>query len=219
MSTLPTIQSTSQYMKSLKHRPPPNDPSRFCAFIVTITNYKHINPIPEAVTTDAIDVEEILTNKFLGQFPAENVMRLTNPSKKQFTKKLKTFQKRCRSVKKTTKGRCTILVYMAGHTGKVKGGRRKGDYLLMSECKPTTNKRLTQGAVKIKDFMKSIMKLSPKNCLFIMHMNHGTELLQGIKGIQILLDSDGTQFAHLTEKDKLTVKGIQNDIDHDILSQ
>jgi hypothetical protein len=220
-SSLPATStpiSPTSYVKSRSKRIPVDDPRRFCAFIVTVTEYKYINPIPDAVRQDGIDLEEIITNQCIGQYLPENVVRLENPTKKQFQKNIKTFTKQCRKVRKKTKGRLTVFVYLAGHTGKVKGGRRKGDYLLMRECKPTTNKKLTQGAMKIKDIMKKVIKLNPKNVLYVMHSNHAKQILQGIKSIDITLDSEGTEFEHLTDQDKLTVRGVQNDIDHDILS-
>ena len=196
MASLPTIStapppSTSTYMKSLSKRIPPDDPQRFCAFIATLTEYKHINPLPIAIQQDGIDLEQVLTNPSIGQYFNDNVTRIDTPTKKQFQKKFKLFQKRCRKVRKKTKGRVTVLIYLAGHTGKIKGGRRKGDYLLMKECKPTTSKKLSQGAMNIKDIMRNVMKLTPKNVLFVVHSNHGTTLLQGIKGIDITLDSEG----------------------------
>ena len=183
--------STSTYMKSLSKRIPPDDPQRFCAFIATLTEYKHINPLPTAIQQDGIDLEQVLTNPSIGQYFNDNVTRVDTPTKKQFQKKFKLFQKRCRKVRKKTKGRVTILIYLAGHTGKIKGGRRKGDYLLMKECKPTTSKKLSQGAMKVKDIMRNVMKLTPKNVLFVVHSNHGTTLLQGIKSIDITLDIEG----------------------------
>ena len=209
---VPLLQKNRKKMKI-----PLNDPVRFVAFVVSITKYKYLNSIEDCISNDTDDLVEILTNPKIGQFDTDNVVVATNPTKKDLLKKLKQFTKRCRKIRKKTRGRITVLVYLAGHTGKVKGGRRAGDYLLTSECKPSTQKRLTQGAVKIKDIMKKIYTLNAKHATFFLHGNHATERLQGIQAIQITLDIEGTEFQHLSEKDKLTIKGVQHDIDHDIL--
>ena len=142
---VPLLQKNRKKMKI-----PLNDPVRFVAFVVSITKYKYLNSIEDCISNDTDDLVEILTNPKIGQFDTDNVVVATNPTKKDLLKKLKQFTKRCRKIRKKTRGRITVLVYLAGHTGKVKGGRRAGDYLLTSECKPSTQKRLTQGAVKIK---------------------------------------------------------------------
>ena len=166
---------------------------------------------------DGIDLYEILTNPAVGQYKKENVVHLQSPTKKELQKHLKRFAKRCRKVRSTTKGRVTIIVFLAGHTGQIRGGRTAGDFFLCADCKPTSNKKLTQGAVRIKDIMKTVTKLNPKSCIFFLHGNHATERLLGIKSIAILLDKDGEKYSHLNDKDRLTIKGIQHNIDCDIL--
>jgi hypothetical protein len=218
-SSLPSLSSSAAAASSPSGRDPRpgSDPRRFLAFIVTVTKYDKINEISGAVGQDGADLFEILTNPHVGEYDPDNVVHLQNPTKKQLVKGLKKFRKRARRAKKTTKGRVTTLTYLAGHTGSIRGGRRKGDYLLCKECDPKTNKRMTKGAVKIKDIFKRVLQCGGRSNLLVVHGNHGGEALQGIKSLQITIDKDGTKFGHLSKKDVLTVKGVQHPIDHDLI--
>jgi hypothetical protein len=227
ISSLPSINSATsppkvkgsllQKNKRGQEKIPSGDPRRFCAFVVSIQKYKHINSLEECVSNDGVDLHQILTNHAIGQYSIDNFVHAINPSKNQLLKQLKQFTKRCRKVRKNTRGRITIFVYLAGHTGKIKGGNKSGDYLLCTECKPSTNKRLAQGAVQIKYIMKKIASLNAKNVAYFLHGSHATEKLQGIKAIEFALDTENEKFPTLTDRDKLTIKGIQHDVDHDIL--
>ena len=165
-----------------------SDPRKFLAFIVTITSYDKINNISDSVSQDGKDLYEILTNPQIGSYDIDNVVHLENPTKKQLVKGLKKFRKRARHVKRSTKSRPTTLTFLAGHTGSIQGGRRRGDYLLCKECDPRSHKRMTKGAVKIKDVFKRVLQCGGRSNILIVHGNHVGENLQGITSLKILLD-------------------------------
>ena len=112
ISSLPSINSATsppkvkgsllQKNKRGQEKIPSGDPRRFCAFVVSIQKYKHINSLEECVSNDGVDLHQILTNHAIGQYSIDNFVHAINPSKNQLLKQLKQFTKRCRKVRKNT---------------------------------------------------------------------------------------------------------------------
>ena len=54
------------------------------ALVITIRDYLHLKPLPLQVSRDGHDVVAALKNKDIGQYEPENIVHVTDPTRKEF---------------------------------------------------------------------------------------------------------------------------------------
>ena len=92
------------------------------ALVITIRDYLHLKPLPLQVSRDGHDVVAALKNKDIGQYEPENIVHVTDPTRKEFLAVMK------KRVKKLIKrGKSIFTVYLAAHCGKM--GMMRRDFI------------------------------------------------------------------------------------------
>jgi hypothetical protein len=178
------------------------------ALVITIRDYLHLKPLPLQVSRDGHDVVAALKNKDIGQYEPENIVHVTDPTRKEFLAVMK------KRVKKLIKrGKSIFTVYLAAHCGKM--GMMRRDFICCIDANGARANSAISGSVKLGWFVKKLVSFGAKKTVVFFDGWHQGRL-QGVTRLHVRrAKRQGTE--SYSEIDKNTINACAYPVSHKLL--